>query len=185
MTCSFETFLVRYCNQLTGTGKRVRSIAKLAGRCGEHPRAYEPVTVLAALWGRGDTLLAAVDDPDRRSGCAAFLEGYAESGGSLVGYLEGIGRADPRERHYRALEAWRAEPALRETDEGVKEGLSRKIAAEVGRMGICESARACGVNKGNLWAFARGDTSKMSLMTAFETLDALREHRRALDSPAK
>lgn len=164
MSKSFRTFLLAYCQELTGLKT---SSLKLMGKSAatQSPRALEPLVLLAILDGRESYLLKHVEGSASCEPCRSFLRHYQQSGLSLFDYLESLPDGN---RFKRPLSAWRAEAQRTESDKRVMADIAAKMQELIDHAGMsrAEACRITGLNKGNFYAFLKGDTSKLSRDTA-------------------
>ena len=146
MACSFRYFLLKRCQGLTGLNttstKKFFAAAEDA-----HPEAFAPLLLLAICDGREEYLL-------RRA--------------------EGTKAAEMFDEFKTILVAWRTDSSRIEVDRKILKYVSTAFGDLLAdkNMTRAEACRVTRLNKGNFYAFLKGDTSKMSRKTA---MNAYRE----------
>uniref|UniRef100_UPI0013EA2441 hypothetical protein n=1 Tax=Adlercreutzia sp. ZJ138 TaxID=2709405 RepID=UPI0013EA2441 len=98
---------------------------------------------------------------------------FHQSGLALELFLETL---PERSRYKRPLVAWRAESARRQTDQQTLQNVAASLVMLLEQKGVsrAEACRIAELNKGNFYAFLKGDTSKLSRDTAMRTYKTLR-----------
>lgn len=164
MKSTFRGFLTKYCKELTSSNTAsLKKLFQLADS--EYPRAYELLLLLAICEGRETYLLKQAQRSDILPRYESFLSKWKASGKSLEAYLATLEEGD---RFRRPLDAWLAEQDRVKDDREmlvqVAHALSRLLDAKhITRAAAC---RLTHVNKGNFYAFLKGDASKLSRSTA-------------------
>lgn len=173
MTGSFERFLTRYCQELTGIRTTSLKLFFEAVRTDE-PRAAEPLLLLALLQGREGFLLRRASGTPYEARFRAFLVKLEESGLPLEPYLRSLPEGD---RHRKAWAAWQSERTRLERDRktlaNVRDRMDELLRAK--NLSRAEACRLLGLNKGNFYAFMKGDVSKLSRETAIASYRKLTE----------
>lgn len=164
MSRGFKGFLLEYCKELTGT--ETTSLKKLFQvATSSAPRAFEPLLLLAVMEGREAYLLSVANNSKQLREYEQFLNKLAADGGDLFDFLE---KLPDNDRHKKAFLAWRSESEAldrnRKTLAFVADAFSR-LLKEKGLM-RAEACRRLGLNKGNFYAFLKGDVTRMSRDTA-------------------
>ena len=173
MSRSFEGFLLGYVQELTGL--ETTSLKRLfRAVADDSPRAAEALLLLAVANGReGYLMRQAAGTPFEAPYRRALAERDA-SGGDLDGWLAGL----PEQSRYRkAWNAWRSKATRLERDRRVLPGVRDAIERVLEERGMsrAQACRALGLNKGNFYAFMKGDVSKLSRETAVRAYRALAE----------
>lgn len=164
MKATFRGFLTKYCKELTSSNTvSLKKLFQLADS--EYPRAYEPLLLLAICEERETYLLKQAQKSAILSRYESFLSKWKANGKSLETYLATLEEGN---RFRRPLDAWLAEQDRVKDDRKmlvqVAHALSRLLDAKhITRAAAC---RLTHVNKGNFYAFLKGDTSKLSRKTA-------------------
>ncbi|MCR2035260.1 helix-turn-helix domain-containing protein [Adlercreutzia mucosicola] len=164
MSRSFKGFLQAYAQELTGCG--TSSIKKLfEAVVGDSPRGAEALLLLALASGRADYLMRQADGTSFEAAYRTALADLDRAGGILEKWLEQL----PDQNRYRKVwNAWRSEATRLERDRrmlpGVRDAIDR-VMAERG-MTRAQACRLTGLNKGNFYAFMKGDVAKLSRETA-------------------
>lgn len=164
MRLSFRGFLAKYCKELTSSDTTsLKKLFELADT--EYPRAYEPLLLLAICDQRQDYLLKQAQSSSILHVYIAFLSDWKNSGLELEEYL--LAREDG-DRFKRPLIAWRAQCDRIASDRKVLVGVSRALneLLEAKKMTRAQACKSLNINKGNFYAFLKGDTSKLSRKTA-------------------
>lgn len=164
MSRSFKGFLQAYAQELTG--RQTTSLKKLSEAVvGDSPRAAETLLLLALASGREDYLMRQVRGTSLEGSYRAALVDLERTGGLLEPWLEQLPDQD---RYRKVWNAWRSEATRLERDRrmlpGVRDAIER-IMAEQG-MTRAQACRVAGLNKGNFYAFMKGDVSRLSRETA-------------------
>ena len=173
MTASFQGFLTKYCKELTSSD--TTSLKKLFALAdSEYPRAYEPLLLLAVCNGREDYLLKQARASSVFSVYSKFLEDWEKSNMPVEEFLLTL---EERNRFRRPLTAWLTERGRLAADREMLVNVASTLSALLKTKGISR-AHACkltNVNKGNFYAFLKGDTSKLSRKTAMHIYRQLSE----------
>lgn len=175
MSRSFQGFLVDYCRELSGL--ETTSLRRFLDAVGDQPRLAEPLLLLAIASGREGYLMRHVGAAFLEALFRGFLAGLSESGFGLEGYLERLPDGD---RFKKVYLVWCPESTQLERDrftlKRVAAEMDRLIAEKgLSRAEVCRKAK---VDKGNLYAFLKGDVARMGRATAmrvYRTLSALPE----------
>lgn len=166
MSRGFEGFLVGYCKELTGL--ETTSLKRLLHAADDFaPRAYEPLLLLAINQGRQDYLMRLVAGNGREEEYRRFLDEFESSKSDIVGYLERLSDGD---RYKKVFLAWRSECGALERDRKTLACVADsflRLLAEKG-MTRAEACRRLNLNKGNFYAFLKGDATRMSRGTAID-----------------
>ncbi len=164
MSPSFRGFLTKYCKELTSSNTTsLKKLFQLAdSQC---PRAYEPLLLLAICTQREEYLLKQAQGSSVLSQYENFLAAWTESEQPLEEYLETL---ESGNRFRRPLTAWNAEQDRLKNDREVLANVAKALqslldAKHVTRAAACKLTQ---VNKGNFYAFLKGDPSKLSRKTA-------------------
>lgn len=171
MTRSRKAFLLAYCKNLTGL--ETTSIKKLFQSVAEGcPRAAEPVLLLALEEGREEFLLRQARGTRYEAGFRAFVRELEVSELSLDDFLAGLPASN---RFAKVHAAWVSESRRPERDLQTLRGVRKKMeeqlkASELSRAAAC---RLLGLNKGNFYAFMKGDLTKLSRATAINAYKTL------------
>lgn len=164
MSATFQGFLTKYCKELTSSDTTsLKKLFVLADS--EYPRAYEPLLLLALCTEREAYLLKQAQGSPVLSVYLDFLDRYRESGLSLEDYLSSL---EEKDRFKRPLAAWQNECNRLASDREVLANVSKALCELLEEKGITR-AHACkllNINKGNFYAFLKGDVSKLSRKTA-------------------
>lgn len=173
MTSSFERFLTRYCQELTGLETTSLKLFFEAVRT-DAPRAAEPLLLLALLQGREEFLIRRAIGTPYEARFRAFLAGLERSALPLESYLQSLPEGD---RHRKVWAAWQSEQTRLERDRktlaNVRERMDELLHAR--NLSRAEACRLLGLNKGNFYAFMKGDVSKLSRKTAVASYRKLAE----------
>lgn len=170
MACSFRYFLLKRCQGLTGltttSTKKFFAAAEDA-----HPEAFEPLLLLAICDGREDYLLRRAEGTSAEKVFAGFIGGWRASRRPLEVYLGMLPDDDPFKT---ILVEWRTDSSRLEVDRKILRYVSTAFSDLLAdkNMTRAEACRVANLNKGNFYAFLKGDTSKMSRKTA---MNAYRE----------
>lgn len=166
MNRSFQGFLTKYCKELTSSD--TTSLKKLFALADSgYSRAYEPLLLLAACSGREAYLLRQAQGSSVFPAYSEFLENWKKSRKPLEDYLSTL---EERDRFRRPLIAWQNECNRLTNDRKTLAKVScalREILEEKG-LSRAQACKLTGVNKGNFYAFLKGDTSKFSRKTAMQ-----------------
>ena len=168
MASSFRTFLQGYCSELSGLD--TASLKRFALTLPDVPRLKEPLLLLALEQGREAYLL-------RHCGSAAadyssWIAGYRRSGLDLVSYLDTLPQDD---RFHKVLQSWKSGNGQLEADRRLLAQVSRRFNELLAEKGLtrAQACRIAGLNKGNFYAFLKGDVTKLSRSTAIAAYDAI------------
>lgn len=173
MTPSFERFLTVYCQELAG--RKTTSIKLLfKAVLEEAPRAAEPLLLLAIVQNRTDFLQRQAKGTKYESRYRAFAESWQESGQALVSFLPTLPEGN---RYRKAWTAWRSAATQLERDRRTAGKVGQHLAALLAEKGLtrAEACRIAGLNKGNFYAFLKGDASKLSRETAVKAYRKIAE----------
>lgn len=171
MSRSFKNFLTAYCQELTGT--KTTSLKKLfLAAESDSPRVREPLMLLALTQGREAYLLRLADGTEVNEHYQEFLNAFSESDLVLEEYLLTL---PERNRFRRPLDAWFAEKGRLGEDRAMLLNVASVIKDLLNQKGLsrAEACRVTGLNKGNFYAFLKGDTAKLSRSTAIAAYDKL------------
>lgn len=173
VTLSFKGFLLKYLQELTEC--RTSSIKTLFGLVNDDaPRAAEALMLFALVCGREDYLLRWARGTVFESRYRGALLNFKRSGLSLEEWVASL----PDQNRYRKVwNSWlsvstslerdrRMLPRVRDAIEGVLQQRN---------MSRAQACREVGLNKGNFYAFMKGDASKLSRKTAVAAYRALAE----------
>lgn len=172
MACSFRYFLLKRCQGLTGLNttstKKFFAAAEDA-----HPEAFAPLLLLA-VWRRtleNDLPSGAAEGTKAAEMFDEFVEHWHASGRPLEVYLGMLPDGDPFKT---ILVEWRTDSSRIEVDRKILKYVSTAFGDLLAdkNMTRAEACRVTRLNKGNFYAFLKGDTSKMSRKTA---MNAYRE----------
>lgn len=173
MSRSFGGFLLGYVQELTGL--ETTSLKRLfRAVADDSPRAAEALLLLALANGRESYLMRQAAGTPFEVPYRKALADLKKSGGDLGGWLAGL----PEQSRYRkAWNAWRSEATRLERDRGMLPGVRDAIERVLEERGMsrAQACRALGLNKGNFYAFMKGDVSKLSRETAVGAYRALAE----------
>lgn len=172
MRGSFGHFLLGYCQELTGCDGTASLKRLFQAMRSNNPRAAEPLLLLALCQGREGYLLKMASGTKTESSYLAFLSDFRESGKALEAYLHALPEGN---RFKKAYVAWQAERTRLQRDRLTLERVSRNIndLLEEKDISRAEACRALSLNKGNFYAFLKGDPSKLSRKTAIEAYKKL------------
>ncbi|RDB60415.1 hypothetical protein C1878_14225 [Gordonibacter sp. 28C] len=172
MRGSFGHFLLGYCQELTGCDGTSSLKRLFQAMRSNNPRAAEPLLLLALCQGREGYLLKTASNTKVESSYRAFLSDYRESGKALETYLDTLPEGN---RFKKAYVAWQAERTRLQRDRLTLENVSRDISEMLDekRISRADACRALSLNKGNFYAFLKGDTSKLSRKTAVDAYKKL------------
>lgn len=161
---SFKGFLLGYVQDLTGCESASLKRFFQAVTC-DSPRAAEALLLLACAEGREDYLLRQAAGTPFEAAYRRALADISQKGGSLEEYLEEL----PEQNRYRKVwNAWRSEATSLERDRHMLPMVRDAIeqALEQRGMSRAQACRLLGLNKGNFYAFMKGDVTKLSRETA-------------------
>lgn len=164
MSLSFQGFLTKYCKELTASDtSSLKKLFKLADS--QYPRAYEPLLLLALCQQREDYLLKQAEGTSAYERYVDFISEWKKSGKPLADYLSTL---DPNDRFRRPLTAWQAAAERLSADRKVLLQVSNALASllEAKRITRAQACKLTNVNKGNFYAFLKGDPTKLSRKTA-------------------
>ncbi|WP_165055687.1 MULTISPECIES: helix-turn-helix transcriptional regulator [unclassified Adlercreutzia] len=169
---TFRGFLLKYCQELAGAQtsslKKLFAIAK-QGR----PRVFEPLLLLALCDHREGYLMKQAVGSSVFETYRSMTASFHQSGLALERFLDTL---PERSRYKRPLIAWRAENARKQTNRQTLQRVADSLAMLLEQKGIsrAEACRITGLNKGNFYAFLKGDASKLSRSTAMRAYGTLR-----------
>lgn len=190
---TFKTFLEGYCAELSGL--ETRSLKAFAFALPDTPRLKEPLLLLALEEGREGFLLrqmekVAAQGDGRRFNWATILkefrtfsDAFATSGVSLTDYLETL----PQENRYRkCLMSWESAQSQTARDRRFLASMPDQLGELIAYRGFtrAEACRIAGLNKGNFYAFLKGDFTKLSRETAVAAYDAIASYGISLQPDA-
>lgn len=172
MRGSFGRFLLGYCQELAGCDDTSSLKRLFRAMQANNPRAAEPLLLLALCQGREGYLLKTASGTKEEPLYRAFLSDFRGSGKTLEAYL---GTLSEGNRFRKAYVAWEAERTRLQRDRLTTVNVSRSISDLLEEKGMsrAEACRALGLNKGNFYAFLKGDPSKLSRRTAIEAYKKL------------
>ena len=176
---TMEGLLLAECNRLAGVEKPTRSLAKLARAAARRvgARAREYVELLAVERGQLARLVSLARGGELGKGVwAVEIESFAVAAAPFEGDAESFLEANAArlgKRYRQVLDLMRAPQAHADADAHAKGLMREKIAAGLEAAGKTPYAmmRDLGLNKGNAYAFLRGDTGKVSRSTARRMLE--------------
>lgn len=171
MTRSRKAFLLAYCKSLTGL--ETTSLKKLFRATAEGcPRAAEPVLLLALEEGRAEFLLRQARGTCYEARFRAFVEAYESSELSLDSFLSTLPAGN---RFAKAHAAWTSESTRRERDLRTLQNVRARMEELLEEAGLsrAEACRLLGLNKGNFYAFMKGDLTKLGRATAVDAYKTL------------
>ena len=177
MTRAFRTFLLHYCQDLSGLQTTsIKKLFKAAEK--DRPRLREPLALLAACDKRENYLLKASEGTAAGDAYSRFFDQLHASNQPLEEYLATLPEGD---RYGRVLSAWKAESARRATDQDLLKNVAAAILELLSERSVsrAEACRIAHLNKGNFYAFLKGDPSKLSRQTALRAYDAIADACRA------
>lgn len=173
MRCSLQQFMTKYCQELTGL--QTTSLKKLFNAVlSDTPRAFETVVFLAVAQGRENYLQRLTVDTIYAEQCSDFLSKYHESGLSPEDFALSLPATD---RFGKAAASWRSYIMKRERDQKILKAASQNMLTAIEEKGITK-AQACqqlGLDKGNFYAFLRGDVTRISKQTIMRVYSQLVE----------
>lgn len=162
---------MQYCQGLTEIKTRsLKAFFEKALR--DTSRAAEPLLLLALCQGREEYLERLAAGTRFEEKYQVFLEGFKKSGNNLEDYL----KLDSAPRQYKKIYlSYRSKTEQLERDRRVLESLIDQVNLMVKEAGITryELSKNLNINKGNLYAFLKGDTSKLSRSTAMNLYNHL------------
>lgn len=171
MRQSFTGFLTQYCQELTET--QTRSLkAFFAKACEDCPRAAEPVLLLALVQERETYLLKLARGRVYEKPYRDFVRTFRESN---LGLEEFLRSQEAPERFRKIYASYESKAHKLERDREVLEHLFPQINDLINKTELTryEVSRALDLNKGNLYAFLKGDVGKMSRETAMRVYQFL------------
>ena len=170
MSRSFQGFLLDYCKDLTEMN--TTSLKKFAGKIEAYPRAAEPLLLLAITNGRIDYLMRHAGNGSLAASYRVFLAHYRASGKDLEAFLSDLPDND---RFKKVLLAWRAESEKLQRDRNTLANIVPAFSDLLARTGMsrAEACRRVGLDKGNFYAFLKGDVTRLSRDTAIKAYRTL------------
>lgn len=171
MSRSFEGFLRQYCQEITGIGST--SVRKLFDAVeSDAPHAAEAVLLYAVVSKKNSFLMRSVEGSAWEVSYRSFLNAYEHSGRSLEEYLESLPDGD---RFHKVYRSWQSSRGRLERDRETLANVAKSMRALLKEKGItrAEACRLLGLNKGNFYAFLKGDASKLSRETAIRAYRTL------------
>lgn len=173
MKQTFKGFLSQYAKELTG--KNTTSIKQLfLAMQSEAPRASEVILIYALSCSRENYLLKQANNTKYKDKYIKFIAAYKESRESLEDYLNNL----PENNRYKKVwNAWESKNTCLYRDREMLYGVKDAISDMLEQLGIKRSQayKLLGLNKGNFYAFLKGDTSKLSRKTAIEAYKKLEQ----------
>lgn len=163
-TQSFEGFLVQYCQELTEF--TTRSIKKFfLAACEGSSRVAEPLMLLALCQGREKYLMNLSSGTSYEEGYTIFLNSYQKSNMPIETFLESSLASERYTKVYRSYQSSAEELAR---DREMLEHLVPQVNMLLENQGKnrYQLTKELDINKGNLYAFLKGDVSKLSRDTA-------------------
>jgi len=160
MRQGFEGFLAQYCRTLTRLDSR--SLKRLFARTVEDsPRAAEPLLLLALCQGRAAYLLKLATGTKHRDAYESFVSGLTSSGLGLEAYLAS---GSAPERYRKTYDSYLSQSGKLSRDRDVVGQLVPLLNSLIAQRGTSRYrlAEDLGLNKGNLYAFLKGNTDKLS-----------------------
>lgn len=174
MSRNLYGFMLGYCQELTGLG--TSSLKKLFSSVRDgHPRAAEPLMLLAIAQGREAYLCNLSRSTPYESAYRDFAKRFEESGKDAEEFASSLPATD---RFGKAAAAWMSEKQRLERDRSTLKGVAAEMNRILEEKGISRATacNALGLDKGNFYAFLKGDVRRLSRKTA---LDAYRQLSRA------
>ena len=178
MSRSFRGFLLAYCQELANS--QTASLKKLCHIMQDGcPRLAEPLLLLAVCDQRESYLLRNAGEGAVASSYRNFLDAFHSSNLSLEDYLQTLSDGN---RYMRPLVAWKAEKARQTTDRRTLRNIARAICTllDEKRLTRADACRITGLNKGNFYAFLKGDVNKLSRATAVRAYEQLESYQAVL-----
>lgn len=169
---TFAGYLKSYVPSLAGTHSQAMS--RLADGARQHPRAVEPLLLMAAVTDRADVLARRLSDRPKLLAELRLLANLAEEGRLEAALANEDSRLRPE-----YTKAWRSYVAKRDAvlrDSRLKQvARTRVLKMETTkRVTRYRMAKDLGLNPGNLHAFlSQGNVSKLSLERAYALVDYL------------
>ena len=168
----FPRFLNQYCIEITGIAK-TSSIRRLARALPQHPRLVEPLTLYALTEGRENLLLSEISNYEFHSTASQFVRKYKSSELGLEAFLETLPEND---RFHKVYRSWVSQTSKLERDRKTLANVSKRMQELIDRKGLtrAQACRLTGLDKGNFYAFLKGDASRLSrdtAMKAYRTID--------------
>lgn len=174
MRRSYGRFLLKYCQELTGL--ETSSLKQFFEAASEDsPRAFEPLLLLALEQDRTEYLMKQARGTAVESCYQGFLEGFLKCGVPLEDFLSKLPDSD---RFKKVWLAWKSENTQGERDRVTLQNIRNEMEKLLAQKGMSKASacRALNLNKGNFYAFMKGDTSKLGRATAvaaYRTLASL------------
>lgn len=167
---SFKTFLEQYCSSLCGV--RTSSLRTFASMLLGYPRLKEPLLLLAIVQGRESYLVSSVTGLPVSEEYALRINDFKAYGGSIEDYLKLF---DDDNRYKKCYLSWLSENGRLERDRALLAKVSVRMNELIREKGIdrASACRIAGLNKGNFYAFLKGDTTKLSRKTAISAYDEI------------
>lgn len=169
MRQSFEGFLAQYCQKLTDI--KTRSLKRLFVKVlQDSPRAAEPLMLLALCQGREEYLMHLAKQTKMREEYQSFLAEFKKSGLALEEYLT---LQEIPQRYQKVYFSYLSKVNQLERDREVLEALVPQLNSMIASKGLTPYSilNILSLNKGNLYAFLKGDVSKLSRATAMKLYD--------------
>ncbi len=171
MSRNLKGFMIGYCQELTGL--QTTSLKKfLAAVLDDTPRAFEPLVLLAIAQGREDYLERLAADTPLALRCSDLVAKYRDSGLSPEQFARSLPTDD---RLGKAAAAWRSEVGRLARDRKTLEGVARAMLQLMEEKGItrAQACRQLGLDKGNFYAFLKGDVTRLGRTTAISAYHRL------------
>ncbi|MCL2826686.1 MAG: hypothetical protein FWD72_04705 [Eggerthellaceae bacterium] len=163
MKQGLEGFLTQYCQTLTNlNAKSLKHF--FAHTVTDSPRAAEPLLLLALCQGRADYLMRLAAGTKYETEYKSFLSSLADSNQSLESFLSSESAAAPYRKVYNSF---LSETGKLSRDRAVLGQLIPQLNSLISeqRVSRYRITKDLGINKGNLYSFLKGDTSKLSRET--------------------
>ena len=166
--------MTQYCQHLTQL--RTRSLKLLFAKVvKDSPRAAEPLLLLALCQGRAAYLLKLASETPYEADYRSLASHFNASGKSLEDFLSS--KAAPS-RYQKIYSSFLSETGKLLRDRSVLKQLVPQLNFFIAKQGISRYriAEDLGLNKGNLYAFLKGNVDKMSRETAMRVYRYLTTH---------
>lgn len=177
MKLTMKGFLLAECNRLLDLERRTTSLKKMYRAAAEPAgaRAREYVFLFAVEADKLDALLR-IACAEAQSDFSEMCKELAPAAAPFSGDAEGFLAANENRLNKRFLQvsdAFHAPEAHRENNEHVKRLMREKTLKALREVGVTPymMVRDLGLNKGNAYAYLRGDVSKVSRATARRMYD--------------
>ena len=166
-------FMLAYCKELTNL--QTTSLKKFfKATLNDCSRAAEPLMLFALSEGREEYLLRLSNGSSLFNKYSSFVEKYKQSGLSPEDFVRSL---SPDDRFGKAAAAWVSETTQLERDRQTLLGVAKKINQVLNIKGIsrAEACRELKIDKGNFYAFLKGDPSKLGRKTAIRAYRELQK----------